>query len=578
MRTDRDLRALLDQIDHKSYPAYKQTAGSYSFQDFILSIDHVQGDPFAAPSHVTVKVSGKKAGFEKQYYDTLHRRIALQDLLSRRFHRQAQQYDHLAKGSGKSGAIETYRPGQEILETTACHIDEATGDISYRFHIGFPANGRTINARELVKILFDFLPKCVRGALFYQDSLAESLNKIACLSDDQLYIRGELKKRGLSAFIANGSILPRKSGVSNTPMKEAIPFKAPQSLCVTLKLPHKGELSGLGIKNGVTLIAGGGYHGKSTLLSALELGVYNHIPGDGREYVITDDTAVKIRAEDGRSVHGADISLFINNLPDNRDTVHFFSEDASGSTSQAANVIEAVEAGSKLLLIDEDTCATNFMIRDHLMQQVIAKEQEPITPFIDRIRPLFSDCGISTIMVAGSFGAYFSLADTVIQMDCYKPIDITEKAKKAAEEFRLSGGEAEEGGMSGSESVRMDLKKRIPSLTKHFDLGGRIKTKTLGKDGFMIDHETVELRYIEQIVESGQQTALSHALLYVMKHALNKKLTLTEILDELKTQISKKGIDVLSEGSYVAEGLTFIRPQEIAACLNRCRFIKYQSE
>ncbi|MBQ7563323.1 MAG: ABC-ATPase domain-containing protein [Lachnospiraceae bacterium] len=567
-RTDRDLRALLEQIDHKSYPAYKQTAGSYSFQDYSLTIDHVQGDPFAAPSHVTIKVSGKKAGFEKQFYEKRHRRIALEDLLSRRFHRQAEQYDHLAKGSGKSGAIETYRPGQEILETTACHIDEATGDIHYRFHIGFPANGRTINARELIKILFDFLPKCVKGALYYQESMAETLNKISALSDDQLFIRKELKKQGLSAFVADGSILPRKSGVSSVPMKDAIPFKAPESLKITLELPHRGSVSGLGIKNGVTLIVGGGYHGKSTLLSALELGIYNHIPGDGREYVITDDTAVKIRAEDGRSVHGADISLFINNLPDNRDTKRFFSEDASGSTSQAANVIEAVECQSKLLLIDEDTCATNFMIRDKLMQQVISKEQEPITPFIDRVRPLYEDCGISTIMVAGSFGAYFTLADTILQMDCYKPVDITERAKKAAADSSLS--------VPDNGHIDLNLSSRIPSLTKHFDLGGRIKTKTLGKDGFMLDHETVELRYVEQIVESGQQTALSRALLYVMKHCLGKKLSLTEILETLETQIKEKGIDTLSEGSYVAEGLTFVRPQEIAACLNRCRFLTYQ--
>ena len=565
LRTDRDLRALLEQIDHKSYPAYKQTAGSYSFSDYVLSIDHVQGDPFAAPSHVTITVPGKKAGFAKQYYETRHRRIALQDLLSRRFHRQAEQFDHLARGSGKSGAIETYRPGQEILETTACHIDETSGDIFYRFHIGFPANGRTINARELIKILFDFLPKCVKSALYYQESMSETLNKIADLSDDQTYIREELKKRGLSAFIADGSILPRKSGVSSTPMKDAIPFQSPETLRVTLELPHKGTLSGLGIKNGVTLIVGGGYHGKSTLLSALELGIYNHIPGDGREYVITDDTAVKIRAEDGRSVHGVDISLFINNLPDNRDTRRFFSEDASGSTSQAANVIEAIESKSKLLLIDEDTCATNFMIRDALMQQVIAKEQEPITPFIDRIRPLYSDCGVSTIMVAGSFGAYFSLADTIIQMDCYRPVDITERAKKAAEESGLS--------VPDNGHIDLALSKRIPSLTRRFDFGGRIKTKTLGKDGFMIDHETVELRYVEQIVESGQQTALSRALLYIMKHRLNGKLSLTEIIDDLEKQIEEKGIDSLSEGSYVAEGLTFIRPQEIAACLNRCRFI-----
>ncbi len=564
LRKDRDLRALLEQIDHKGYPLYKQTAGSYTFSEYVLNIDHVQGDPFAAPSHITIRVPGKTAGFPKDYYDIKHRRIALSDYLIRRFDKNAKQYDHLAKGSGKSGAIETCRPGQEVFERTACTIDEKTGNVIYRLHIGFPANGRTINSRELIKMLFDFLPKCVHSSLLYSPGTAKETQAAIFLSDDQSLIREELKKRGLCAFIADGSILPRKSGVSKYKMEGAIPFKSPESMKVTLTLPHKGELSGMGIKNGVTLIVGGGYHGKSTLLSALELGVYDHIAGDGREYVATDSSAMKIRAEDGRSVHGADISMFINNLPDNRATESFVSEDASGSTSQAANVVEAVESGSKLLLIDEDTCATNFMIRDELMQKVISKEQEPITPFIDRIRSLSGE-GISTILVAGSFGAYFNLADQIIQMDCYKPVDITERAKEAAKDYPVLAG--------GSDDIKLNTKGRVPKLSKKFDLGGRLKSKTLGTDGFMLDHETVEMRFVEQLTEGGQNTSLSKALIYAMKHYFNGKMNLVEIAAELSRLIEEKGPAGIAEGSYIPEGLSYIRVQEIYACLSRCRFI-----
>ena len=169
-------------------------------------------------------------------------------------------------------------------------------------------------------------------------------------------------------------------------MKNGIHFVSPSSMEVTLNLPNHGPLKGMGIPKGITLIVGGGYHGKSTLLEALELGVYNHIAGDGREYVITESDAVKIRAEDGRSIKSADISLFINDLPNGKDTCCFYTEDASGSTSQAANVMEAIETGSRLLLIDEDTSATNFMIRDELMQRVVKRSQEPITPFIERVQ------------------------------------------------------------------------------------------------------------------------------------------------------------------------------------------------
>ncbi len=568
MKKDLDLKILLDGIDRKGYPAYKSTKGSYDFGSHVLTIDHVQGDPFASPSHLTITVKGSKSGFPKEYYGERHRRISLQDFLTRRFHGIAAGFDRKAAGSGKSGMVSTCCPGQEILERTALHIDPENGDISYRLHVGFPANGRTINSRELKKILFEYLPECVKKALYFSKSFADELKKVIFLSDDQAFIRQELEKQGLCAFVADGSVLPRKSGVSALPMKEAVPFSSPESLKVEMKLPHRGTIYGMGIKKGVTLIVGGGYHGKSTLLKALELGVYDHIAGDGREYVITGSTAVKIRSEDGRSVHGTDISCFINNLPDGRDTKHFFSEDASGSTSQAANVIEAVESGSKLLLIDEDTCATNFMIRDALMQKVIASDKEPITPFIGKIRPL-SESGISTVMVAGSFGAYFSKADTVIQMDNYRAVDITERAREASASVDTSEYNAV-GGI-------IDIHPKYPVLKKHIDFRGRIKTKTLGTDGFMIDHDTVELRYIEQIVCSGQCSSICRLLLFLAERSFAKGKSLNDITDEIIKLMEEHGPDILfKDSSYVPEGLTYVRKQELAACLNRCRFISME--
>ena len=380
MQTSTDLRNLLARIDRKGYPAYKDTRGAYQFPAYVLSIDHVQGDPFAAPSKLSIHVNGKQAGFPRQLYQTPCRRIALQDALTRQFGRRAAQASFQAKGSGHSGLISISRCGQEVLERTACALDPEHGDLLLRLEVGFPANGRTINARELEKILFDLLPRCVEESLLYRNLDGKRLQEAADLAEDQQDIRRQLPALGLCAFVADGSILPRTSGVSSLPMKQAVPFRSPRELSVTLELPHRGTITGMGIPKGITLIVGGGYHGKSTLLKALELGVYDHIAGDGREYVITDRTAVKIRAEDGRSIRNTDISMFINNLPNGKDTVHFTTEDASGSTSQAAGVVEAMEAGTSLLLMDEDTSATNFMIRDELMQRVIHRDMEPITP------------------------------------------------------------------------------------------------------------------------------------------------------------------------------------------------------
>ena len=296
MQSAAELKQLLDRIDHRGYPAYKDTKGQYQFQGYVFSIDHVQGDPFASPSKVSVQVKGSTAGFPEELYKGRHQRAALQDEITRQFYRAIQKYAFRAKGSGKSGLISVSKCGQEVLERTACEVNPKNGDVKLRFEVGFPANGRTINARELEKIVFGFLPECVEQSLFYKNCDKKRVRSIIDLAEDQQYIRDELEKNDLIAFVANGAILPRESGVSDKPMKGAVRFQSPKEMEVTMKLPHKGEISGMGIRRGITLIVGGGYHGKSTLLKALELGVYNHIQGDGREYVITDFTAQKLRS------------------------------------------------------------------------------------------------------------------------------------------------------------------------------------------------------------------------------------------------------------------------------------------
>ncbi len=566
MQSSTDLRSLLNRIDHRGYPAYKDTKGMYQFPGYVLSIDRVQGDPFASPSRVSVRVSGKVAGFPRELYKGSCQRIALQDELTRQFGRRAEQFAFKAKGSGKSGLISVSRCGQEVLERTACRMDPENGDIILRMEIGFPANGRTINARELEKILFEFVPECVKASLFYKNMDAKRLRAIIDLAEDQQYIREKLPEMGLCAFVADGSILPRESGVSPRPMKGGVKFKSPKELEVSLDLPHRRRVTGMGIRKGITLIVGGGYHGKSTLLKALELGVYDHIAGDGREYVITDDTAMKIRAEDGRSIRKTDISMFINDLPNGKDTVGFCTEDASGSTSQAANVVESIEAGASLLLIDEDTSATNFMIRDELMQRVIHRDMEPITPFIERIRELYDDYGISTVIVAGSSGAYFHIADSIIQMDRYVPKDITEYAKKEAEAFPVISVPEEP-------AAQPDF-RRCFRPGQAFKGNDRIKMKTMGREAVMINKETIDLRYVEQLTDSEQVTALGYCIRYAQKHILDGRKDLCRAVEELEAVIRKGTLSALCESSSSISCMAMPRRQEIFACFNRYRGLK----
>ena len=440
-----------------------------------------------------------------------------------------------------------------------------------RFEVGFPANGRTINATELEKILFDFIPVCVEQSLYYGKTPKQELEKVIFLAEDQQYIREELKRRDMVAFLADDSVLPRESGVSDRPLKGGVPFKAPETMAVILELPHKGALRGMGIKKGITLIAGGGYHGKSTLLKALERGVYNHIAGDGREYVITEETALKLRAEDGRKITNTDISLFINHLPNGKDTKCFCTLDASGSTSQAANIVEGLEAGSKLLLIDEDTSATNFMVRDELMQRVVAREKEPITPFLERASDLYTQAGISTILVVGSCGSYFYIADKIIQMDSYQAVDITDETKKILENYPAPAVSAPEFHLPSGKRV-IDLSGSVQKRKTYRGDGyvkERLKIKRMGKTAFSIGKENLDLRYVEQLVDEEQTQSLAYLLRYAKEHYGEGKNDVGSVVKALERILKAKGLSGICDGGNVPSGLAMPRVQEIFACFNR---------
>ncbi|MBC5640378.1 MULTISPECIES: ABC-ATPase domain-containing protein [Clostridia] len=561
MKSSVELKNELFKIDSKGYKAYKVLEGKYDFKKYVLSIDHVQGDPFASPSRVRIIIDNKIAQIPEELFDNKNKEVAVCDFLTRLFSKNIKNQSEKIFGSGKSGLIEISRCPQEILERTA--IIRNKNFFEARFYVGFPARGRSVLARELEKIIFNIIPNIVENTFIYKNINKLNLINRVKLIEDQFYIRKNLKEKGLVAFVANESILPRESGVSARPLRNGKKFISPQVLEVEFDTPNRGKIKGMGIPKGITLIIGGGYHGKSTLLRALELGIYNHIEGDGREFVITDESALKVRAEDGRAITSTDISLFINNLPNGKDTIKFNTENASGSTSQAANIIEAIESKSKVLLIDEDTSATNFMIRDDIMQQLVVKEKEPITPFIDVAKSLYKQLGISTILVAGSCGDFFDIADLVIQMDSYEPYEVTAKAKE------LSRGKV---------SLRDDLDISI-DFGRVLDKGSisegpkGIKIKTLGKDGLSINKENIDLKSVEQIVDGEQINTIGMAIKFIEDKYSGKDLTIEKIADEIEKDITKNliGIDNIKGGNG---SLAMPRKQEILCAINRLRTLK----
>ena len=383
--------------------------------------------------------------------------------------------------------------------------------------------------------------------------------------EDHLALRELLTAHDWVAFVADGSVLARRSGISQLPMEGAVPFASPDSLRVSLELPHAGTVWGMALPPGVTLVVGGGYHGKSTLLSAIQRGVDAHVPGDGRELVATVPDAMKVRAADGRVVTGVDVSPFITHLPDGSDTHAFSTQNASGSTSQAASLVEAVELGAPLLLLDEDTSATNLLIRDARMRALVAAEKEPITPLVDRIGALAHTRGVSTVMVMGGSGDYLDVADRVLMMDTYRCLDVTERARQV---------------VAAQPRTRSDLPAvdegapRVPLRARGG--GERPRTKGVGLDTIVLDKQDIDISDVEQVVDPGQTEAIAWALRGLVEQLADARTPIPDLLDRLERTLNSEGLDALCAFGARPHPAFLVRPRriDVGAALNRLRSLR----
>ncbi|TET45751.1 ATPase [candidate division TA06 bacterium] len=561
------LQRKLRRIDGRGYKAYKEIRGVYQFQGYTLFVDHVQGDPFAAPSRVRVRVKQQVAKFSPELFKNRSRRIGVEDYLVRAFSNAIDAVARGHRGSGKSGMVSIASCGQEILERSAVVVNGEFVEV--RFLVGLPARGRMVLGKQAEEVFFQEIPLIVSRSLLHENTDRDRLSRQVDVCEDADFIRSSLVEKGYVCFIANDSILPRKTGIDDRPMNlsKAVPILSPESLSMTFDRPNSGTITGMAIPEGVTLIVGGGYHGKSTLLRAIERGVYNHILEDGREFAITDVNTVKVRAEDGRRVEKVDISAFLANLPTGIDTRSFSSDDASGSTSQAASIVEGMEVGAKLLLMDEDTCATNFMIRDRRMQELISKDKEPITPFLDRVRELYSQFGVSSILVLGGSGDYFDVADTVISMDTYQPRDVTSEAKEIA--ARYGTQRAREVGNSFSK-----ITQRAPLRHSFNPRRGKreVKIDTKSMNEISFGTTRIDLLCVEQLVDVGQARAIGDAIHYMSRKYADGSHSMLEIVEMVSRDIEKSGLDVLSPFRDEVYGdYALPRKFEIAAAINRMR-------
>jgi predicted ABC-class ATPase len=541
-----DLAASLRSLDGASYGRYKSLSGAWSVAGVGLEVLRVQADPFAPPSRVRLTVAD--AGLPADLVTTPDRRRALAGFLLRELRRALHGTPvHVDAG------------GPEVLDRSAGTVD-GDGVVTVEVGVPFPGPKRRILGREAATLLGETLPAAAREAICAVDH--DAARAFVETVEDAVALRGALAGRGLVGFVADGAVLPRRSGVDDRPLEAATPFAGPSSLAVTLTAPNAGEVTGLGVPEGVTLIVGGGYHGKSTLLRALEAGVYDHVPGDGREQVVTRPDAVKLRAEDGRAVIRDDVSAFVAHLPSGEPTADFSTTNASGSTSQAASTVEAVEAGADVLLIDEDTSATNMMIRDARMQQLIATE--PLVPFVERVRPLHAGHGVSTVLVMGGSGDYLGVADTVIMMDAYRASDVTARAHEIA-----AAGPARTVEHSGFPPVAPRV---VDPASVDPTAKGKRRVTARGRDTLTFGEDDIDLAAVEQITDRAQVAGIGRALALLGDHVLDGTITLAAGLDLLDAELDRRGVAALLDGR--SEDLARPRRHEVAAALNRLRSLR----
>lgn len=485
------LIATLKKIEKQNFRAYQQIKGCYDLTDFKLFVDYVQGDPFASASRLRAIRPWSLTGLEWLKEQSPTYQIAARDYIARKFAEFAKPESHISIALS----------GQTVLDSTSVVFTEE--GIELRFRANLPADGRSVLGKKAINILTFHLPKFIRRSTIEREIDRAALESHCQIIEDQEAMRAQLEERDLVAFIGDGSVLPRFAGNSDLPMKDAVEFVAPESLAVTLSTPNQGEIRGLGIPKGITLIVGGGFHGKSTLLTAIERSIYNHIPGDGRERVVTNLNSMKIRAEDGRCVHNLNLSNYINHLPMGKDTADFSTQDASGSTSQAAWLQESIESGAQSLLIDEDTSATNFMIRDERMQALVSKGDEPITPLVDRIGQLRDELNVSTIIVMGGSGDYLDVANTVIQMHDYQAVDVTEKAQQVIIQHPTQRSNESETPLVTFRPRSLNRAALQVILTE-----GKFRVAAKGTDSLRFGKEFADLSNLEQLESSSEVNAI----------------------------------------------------------------------
>ncbi len=559
------LRDKLLTVEGKPYTAYKALEGAYRFERFVLYLDHVQGDPLGAPSLMRVRVDQGEAQYPRDLWSTRSRRIALEDYLVRRWDEVIRKISRAQRG-GRTGSFSVDVGGQQILERTGCRVAEDYVEI--RGRVALAADGRKPAGKAALVMFMEELPQLVESALLYPTGDPAAVHRHIEGAEDADALRAQLRDRGLVAFLVDDAVLPREGASDRPLLSHLMPFQAPPGLRTSLQAPHRGSVAGLGIPRGVTVILGGNFSGKSTLLRAIAAGVYNHVAGDGREFCVTAGDAAKVQVDVGRRIEGVDLSPFVSSIPTGEALNHYRTNAASETLSQAAGIMEALEVGSSLLLFDEDSTAIPLLFRDSLSPRLVPTGVDPLSTLADVVRPLYEEHGVSTILVTSVSGQYIDVADTVIVMNRFRPIVVTAEAKAAV--AALTPQPAPPKSRFGG------IPRRVPLPDSVNSLRGRKLRAELGEGRTIsVGREVLDLERVEQLVEATQAKTVGDILVFAAEHSyFDGTRTLLEVIAAVDEEIAHRGLEVLSPYAGHPGDYALPRRHEVAAAINRLRTLR----
>jgi len=562
MKDRKEFYGLLAEIDGKPFAEYERLIGDFDFARYVIKCSKIETAADGEFPVFNIRVPQSIAELPGHLYDSPVRRTALEDLLTRNLCAAAAQIARFNESGWARRNIMVAEPGQKILPRTSVLVTKEYIDARIRIAMPykvFSSGERLVDGEMARKVFFEDLPEVVSTSLFCCNlDLAEAEEFVNGMEDADR-VRQSLSTLGLVSFVGEGSLLAREQDSDLPDYDRFIPFEVAEATCTEIEVPNAGKVTGLGISAGLTVVLGDAANGRKDFMSALAAGVFNHIPGDGREGVVTVSDAVQIAADRGRNVQEVNITPFLSES-EYGNPASFSTPAADSFISQAASVIEALEVGARVLIVDENSSAPAFLTTDARIAGLLGST--PRTSLAQRARQIVDELGISLIVGGENLVAeYIPVADTVLKVEGFQVTDITEQAKA------LNLAVPPEAPAVNLAPMLARSRWIMPSSIDAA-VGSKDQViEAIDLNAIQYGRSVIELDSVSQIADESQTLTIGLLLYYAKLRYMQEGYPLREMLDMIDRDLSSEGLGTIVRD--LRGDLARPRRYEVAAALNR---------